>query len=214
MITPGTGAAQWKLRWSCFVYRATTLAIALPASASHAAAQTLPDSSIFAAVARQLADSFGVSLRIDPRPLNADPQITLVDMTSDYAPATEAQIDGRVATLRRIGAAETRAPVAGGCPGALVPMDDRDPGNPKSKFCPKQLERLVAVALPRAGGAYHPHTNHDERTSGSLLGYVAVRIIVVTRSPAGASTVSADMVFRRTYSGWELVKVQRLIIVE
>jgi hypothetical protein len=175
--------------------------------------QSAADTVLFAAVVRALSQAASFPVSVDPRPLIPDPSVNVASADS-YSQVHDSIVALRAAVLRAAGIPETRSPVQGRCPGVMMPIDAGDPRNAKVLHCPAKRLELVAVAMPRRGGAHHPDTDYDEREAGTALGHWSVRVIVVSLGPEGASTVVSDFVFRRANGRWEHVKTQRLIIIE
>lgn len=72
--------------------------------------------------------------------------------------------------------------------------------------CPAVREARVVIGLPRAGGAYYPHSSFDRRAEGAALGHVSVRVIVRRLSRSGASATAMDFVFKKSADSWQLVE--------
>jgi len=182
-----------------------------------------PEPEIFAAVAARLrADAAGVPLRIDPRPLSADP--ALVELTPQLsaaapdlvraprpvlAPVSSAVTERRRRILLQLGITAGEVPTRAECPGGLVP-----PGQPavQRPGCPAADTVEAAVALSRAGGAYLPGSRTDERGDRA---HRSVRVIRRELRPSGATQAAYDFVLSRdAAAGWRVSRVVVLVIAE
>lgn len=96
------------------------------------------------------------------------------------------------------------------CPGMLeVPPDLRETGKPHPA-CPAQAYTVAILGLPRRGGAY----SIDERQQGGDDIW-SVRVIQRHLEPTGVNMVASDVVVERTsVSGWKVMKVVPLFVVE
>jgi len=178
---------------------------------------------IFSAVAARLrADAAGVPLRIDPRPLSADP--ALVELTPQLSAAApdlvhtprpvlatvaSAVTERRRRILLQLGIAAGEVPTHPECPGGLVP-----PGHPavQRPGCPAADTIEAAVALSRAGGAYLPGSGTDEQGDRE---HRSVRVIRRELRPSGAMQTAYDFVLSRdAVVGWRVSRVVALVIAE
>jgi hypothetical protein len=167
------------------------------------------DTSLFEAVVKAIDPDPSRGVRIDPRPLEADPEA--VRATGHLADVPEALIEQRRAVLLRLGVAEVDYLGLGPCAGTMVPPGS---GNADRTGCPARREFVAITGLPRPGGAYWSMSPIDEREEGRKQGYWAVRVLMQTRDPDGASGSAWDYVFRKAHGGWELVKKQSLLSVD
>ncbi len=209
--------------------------VACSSSVVPGASQTTPspkpvdslDVTLFAAVLHKIwLDSSRYDLRIDPRPLRNDPRLVTLrpmDVMADrvepdlwrtpLAEDAAVETQARRALLQQLGVLEADGLKPQSCPGVLVP------GTPEAqeqrrRYCPEKSYQIVMIALPRAGGSYWPN-NVDERSKYAEHSIVSVRIIVSALSIAGSVEHSSDYVFaHRGSSGWQLLEVRSLLIVE
>ena len=171
------------------------------------------DTALYSLVARAVVAEARIPVRIDPRPLSADPE---VDGAADR---TRAKVSAAVVAelervLRGLGIEPTDDATRGECPGALVPHEPNDPRRDKRILCPAKPIALAAIGLPRRGGAFMPGTPTDERAIGEQLGDWAVRVVLTALDQQGAATTVYDFVFRKEVQGWKLVKKVPLLFIE
>ena len=176
------------------------------------------DTSLFAAAVRAIYDGpVEGFLRVDPRPLRADPKLVTLNsalaravpdrVTASSSPLAEVPaevIRRRSEVLERLGVRQTDALDRPACAG-LVPWDRRPSIR---EGCPKEGQIKVAIlGVPRPGGAYPP-SSLDEREEGLRQGYWTVRVIEKLLGPQGATSTTSDFVFEENAdgTGWRLVK--------
>jgi hypothetical protein len=174
---------------------------------SHLGAEVASDTALFSSVVRAIysgpAEDF---LRVDPRPLKADPRV-MAARRDNLADVPGAVLESRSAVLRRLGVPIMDAIDTPACAGALVPPEGRD-----VQGCPRDRQIKVAiVGLPRFGGAY-AGGSVDEREQGARQGHWLVRVIEHLMGPKGSSQTISDYVFKRELNGrgWTLVKKRGL----
>jgi len=180
---------------------------------------------VFSIVAARLASDAGAAaLRVDPRPLGADPSI--VEATRRLAAAAPdlvatpdtvlAAVPGGIVQARRRALEQAR--IAPGdvlayaeCPGGLGP-----PAPPPTARagCPPTAWTVAAAGLSRPGGAYLPGSRVDERAQASL-GYRSVRVIRRELRPSGATQAAYDFVLAPDPpNGWRIMKGVPLVVAE
>lgn len=204
------------------------LAWAAPAAVYAQASGRAADTTLFAAVLRHIVEgSGGKAVRVDPRPLHADPAI--VELTRSVAHA----VPGRVTTrdnplasvprrtvarrsrsIARLGLREADAFSYPGCPGILLSAPVLNRPQPRARGeCPPEEFAAVILGIPRSGGAYWPR-NLDQRAE-TRPGAWTVRVITRDLGPSGASLTADDYVAERDESGsWRITKVVSLLIIE
>lgn len=178
------------------------------------------DTALFAAVVRAIGNlGAREPVRIDPRPLAADPRITTVRPEA-LADVPEEVVELRAAVLERMGIDQTDAVEDANCPG-LMPPPGPKPGCPQD-----ESYHSVITGLPRPGGAHWPDAavaggyvkvpDVDEREPGLSLGYWSMRVITKSQFPNGGPGSAWDYVFGwdRESGEWQLVEKVPLFIQE
>jgi hypothetical protein len=131
------------------------------------------------------------------------------------APVSSGELRARQVVLRDLGIRETSDDTGfGTCPGVTVPPPSPPAVDRKKTECPQTRSFVASVGLPRAGGAYFPNGEVDEREVGKTNGHVSVRVLITSRGPEGASRTAYDFVMARDGNRWKLVKKQALSYVE
>jgi hypothetical protein len=178
----------------------------LPAQ-SHPGTEVAPDTALFSTVVRAIysgpAEDF---LRVDPRPLKADPR-AMAARRDNLANVPAAVLESRSEVLRRLGVPIMDAINTPACAGTLVPPERKEVHG-----CPTGRQIKVAiVGLPRFGGAY-AGGSVDEREQGARQGHWSVRVIEHLMGPNGSSQTISDYVVQRGDGGrgWKLVKKRGL----
>ena len=157
------------------------------------------DSAQFAAVVAAILESHAAPIKVDPRPLIADPIVTEA-LTQWHANVEPHVITARQRILQSASIDTISDVSARGCPGRLLP-----PGILSKASCPASRFTLIAVGLARAGGAYLPD-GIDEREAGARLGEHAVRVIATELVSSGAVVTVADYVIKSAGGSWVFVK--------
>lgn len=139
-------------------------------------------------------------LRVDPRPLAADP--TLEQPTAEaLATVQPAAVDSMRALLGRLGIPEADALAPDRCPGVLVPNATATLGVVDG--CPATPSLTAILGLPHRGGAYFPG-RIDERASATNGGRWTVRVIQRFLGPGGSATSVFDYVMEYVDDAWRL----------
>lgn len=220
MIRIGTRCAF--LRMVCVALFAPTAAEAQTSALAEAA-----DTSLLVAVLRHISSEPGPpDLRLDPRPLRADPAI--VELTDElgravpefvttrpdpFEPASPAVVARRSRDAASIGVGEASVTAFPRCPGIMLvgPPELRASSGPVAG-CPPDQIRVVVVATPRPGGPYWPGSRVDERSAAGLW---TARVIERRVGPGGGYTSAADYVAERDEcGGWRIVKVVPFLVKE
>ena len=188
------------------------------------------DTTLLSVIVRHVAGDAAahhVALRIDPRPLKADPAIVelaprvalaapgLVSAIADpLAEVSVEAVDERARVLERTGIPAMDVYAHPACPGMLeIPPDLREGGRTHPD-CPTKAFTVAILGLPRPGGAYWPGSRVDERQQNGRDVW-SVRMIQRHLQPAGVNMVASDVVVERTPAGiWRVVKVVPLLFVE
>ena len=182
-----------------------------------------PDHELFPLVIKALSDSTTGELRVDPRPLNPDPRLVVLEQSlADVAPTAvtspngpllevdEALIKRRTEVLATLGVLIGDALSDNLCSGAMVaPSPGTD--HAKKTNCPPTEYRSAVVALPRQGGVFWPgNVDERDRNDGDVW---SVRVITQDVGPTGKVAVTIDYVFIRKGT-WRLVEARPLFILE
>ena len=185
------------------------------------------DASLFSLIVSDLvASSRGSVIRIDPRPLLADPSILELFPTAGDAdvvgPPREPLAHVARRTLRRRTRVLERQRVPPGdalafgtCPRGLVRLGDEHAVQEPREGCPPAPFTVAIVALPR------PSRSESAPASGEQAETVAdgsvwrVRVIRRQLQPRGTTGTTLDYVVRRLAPGeWRIVTVVTLMIAE
>lgn len=177
-------------------------------------------------IERIVSDSRGVSVRVDPRPLKADPAV--VELTvgiakaapdlvrsigEPLAPVSAEVVRARTRTLERMSVPLTDIFAYPSCPGILRPPELQRDSRP-SPDCPHEEFVAVVLSPARPGGAYSPAMKTN-RTDNAEPGVWSVRVIQRNLRPMGTSQMALDYVLRRTSSRtWQVINVVPLLIRE
>jgi len=102
--------------------------------------------------------------------------------------------------------AETTDIGFGSCPGILVPPPPPPEIDTRRERCPKYDTYAAAVGLPRLNGANVPAGGVDQLEAGLADGHFAVRVLLTSRSPGGASMTAYDFIMVRESNRWNLIK--------
>lgn len=180
------------------------------------------DAVLFRWTASQLMSSADRPLRIDPRPLPADPDIVSLhslqsivpDRVRDLADTVSIPAAGpaRMSALHALAIDTTDAWEDAKCPGVMIPPSP-DVRERKRERCPSDAYNSAVIASPRPGGAFWPG-NLDERDKypGRVF---TIRVISRDVSPRGSVEASYDYVYRCTDTRrCDLLEIKPLLIVE
>ena len=207
------------MRFSLRLYAASLLAVGcMPPQLSRntpSASQVLDaNTEIFSAVVQALSIEANAPLRVDPRPLRADP--TIVSATPftpvggktqqlAFAEISESMLRARHGVLRRLGITQTDAVANEQCPGAMIPVEFvRDRSScPQSGYFTSAVLALARDQKWGVAGADSP------RVGRGVAEGLAVRVILRSMSPAGASSAISDYVVSRDNATrqWSVLKV-------
>jgi hypothetical protein len=170
------------------------------------------DRSLFRAIVLDIMQH-GVrgTLRVDPHPLAPDPTVTYGG-AADRAGVSRADVRAAASVLAELHVATADSAAMQHCPGYLLPPDSAI-AEQRRRYCPDQDESVVAVGLPRKGGAYYPYSTLDNRREGAARHEFAVRVITVERGPRGSEVDAYDYVVRRDANGWHIVDRVALLIL-
>jgi|GEM_PF-4055321 len=174
------------------------------------------DTSLFAAVVqslvprmRALPPSQDRILRVNPRPLEPDPALTLVH-TDDFADVGQGVIHKRAEALTRLGVQQFTdfPPPDETCGGKRAYMTWDPPTTPRpagpSPFC-------AILALPRPGGVHYPQESIDESRLGLERGRRTTRVITIYPHTYAVIDVVAEPA--RGGSGWTIIEQRELFRV-
>lgn len=165
-----------------------------------------------------LSDAGRRDLRVDPRPLRADPAYLYAVEPVVMAPVSPSVVDGRSVIIRAAGLRTVDTTVVNqsrDCPGALVPSHPDSLGrvdNRRVGGCPEQPFDVLAVGPPRPGSAAIPQDRvYDRATETAACGYWAVRVIRTTLGHGRSSAFAADYVLAERAGKWVVVKTVGLM---
>ncbi len=181
------------------------------------------DAALFRLTASQLVtSSMNRPVRIDPRPLPADPDIVSLhslqaivpDHVTDLADTVPipAASHARMSTLRAFAIDTTNAWEDAKCPGVMIPPTP-EVRERKRQRCPPDAYESVVIAAPRPGGAFWPgNVDEREKYPGRVF---TVRVISRDVTPSGSVEASYDYVYRCTDTRrCDLLEIKPLLIVE
>lgn len=157
------------------------------------------DTSLRAAVVRQIAASWPAPVRLNPVMLPAS-----LDVGRSFPTATEMQLDpgGGVARVRNL----TEVAFAPGDSQRLAALCVRT-GPP----CPRDRAVFVRLGIPRHGGPERPKGAASLEVKPT---YWTVRVIAIDLGSTSSFTKVADYVFEKTAGGWEFVRVVGLFSMD
>ncbi len=172
--------------------------------------------------------AYHASVRVDPRPLRADPTIVeltpaLAQVVPEYvstrtdplAPVAPTDLARRVRVLEGLGLRQADISGYPRCPGLLLsgPPEIRQDGRPVTR-CPPDEFKVVIVGLPRLGGAYWPGSGVDRRAEAPD-GAWTLRVIERHLTPFGFSGAADDFVAHRDPQGrWRILMRVGLLVTD
>ncbi len=185
------------------------------------------DTALFAAAIQAIYDGPDRDfLRVDPRPLKADPEIVTLNSSlakivpdrvgADSTPLAHVSsevVRRRLEVLRRLDVKRADALNRPPCAGTMVPWDRRPSIR---EGCPEEGQIKIAIlGLPRPGGAYWSQSV-DKREEGLRKGHWSVRVLEWVLGPEGSIGTASDFVFERTSdnTAWKLVERVPLFVIE
>jgi hypothetical protein len=151
------------------------------------------DTTVLAAVARALADSSRIPVRIDPERLPSG-----LDAAGTVPTKDEFRNGAVVAQVGSIADAALRAVNIHNCSSGLA-VDDSVVSH---AGCPKTRFKMAVFGSPRPGGPQNPP--HGPRFE-SKPGYWSVRVVVADVGPGGFNVTVFDYVCEKRSTGWEFV---------
>ncbi len=192
--------------------------VAESSAQNRTAAVDLPhDSTLLSTVLGVIRNEEGRAIRVDPRPLRADPRISYFVHAQDFEERDATVVEARTAVLSHHGTERFTFGNNDHCEvgrGGLAPPVDPDDTAAVARARAWRDVRpvCVLVGLPRPGGAYYPYsgTFHrsgiDERARGIKRKWVSTRVITIR---PGQTTVY-DVVSARRGGRWRVLKVVKL----
>lgn len=176
----------------------------LPAPGAVQAVSWRDEEWLFEDVVQRIAAERGPRLLVDVRSLRPSHEL-VVPRLEDLQPQTSDELARRRKVVAAAGAATADAVVAMSCPGWTLVLTD----STLSRTCPRDVERLIVIALSRPGPATFPDGSPAPmRGESSSSRMRSVRVLLLQRTPRGNAVTTYDHVYYWTDTGWRfLVKV-------
>jgi hypothetical protein len=177
------------------------------------------DTSLLSAILKAaISDAGRVELRVDPRPLVADPELYTVQSEA-IAPVSALVVRRRSDVIQAAGLRTIDATIVNQnskCPGTFVigKLDSLHHSN-SHVGCPEEPFYVLAVGLPRPGSdALAEDEVYDRDTEKAGRGYWAARVIRTLIGPGGSSVHASDYVLEKRAGTWVVVKIVGLMYIE
>lgn len=176
------------------------------------------DTALFSTILRTaMANAGREELRVEPRPLDADPRRYGV-LAAALAPVSTHDLQERTELIRKLGLRTADAVVENqtfSCPGTALIAPEWFLRDTVRAGCPKKPYTVVAVALPRRGTAdFNKSGPYDRSSETAACGFWSARVIQTALGPGGSSIYAADYVLSKRNGAWTVVKVVGLIYIE
>jgi hypothetical protein len=180
------------------------------------------DTDVLSAILKAaLSDAGTIDLRVDPRPLIADPTFLYTVQPEAIASVPALVVSRRADVIRAAGLSTVDTAIleqARSCPGALViskpdSLGRIDRGHVAG--CPEEPFAVLAVGPPRPGDTVLPADQvYDRDAEMAARGYWATRVIRTTLGHGRSSVYAADYVLTKRAATWVVIKIVGLMYSE
>lgn len=171
---------------------------------------------LLSVVVRTIVRQEASPVRVDPRPLRANPHMGLFIHREDFISVPEEVVKQRAGVLAWLGIEQFTLFEDDGCgtgPGGMPPAPPEDSAASEAvlreRLAKKALPTCVLVGLPRPGGAHYPPGGVDESERGLQEGHMTTRVVTIGRGDA-RNVYDVVAAPEPGGNGWKVVKVVRL----